>query len=181
MGETVAGTGKDYSDVVMLTLGNGVGGGIILNGRIFEGGIIGGSELGHTVVVNNGRQCSCGRRGCLEAYASLPALLNSIKDETGPDLELKEIFVKAETDEKVKAVLDKYIRILGTAIVNFVNIFRPQLVLLGGNMSAYVPYLLEEIKEMMKFESFGGSNGMIPELEVAQLGDKAGVIGAANL
>ena len=181
MGETVAGAGKDYSDVVMVTLGNGVGGGIVLNGKIFEGGIIGGSELGHTVIVHNGRQCSCGRKGCLEAYASVPALLNSIRDEIGLDLSVNEVFERAAEDEKIRTVIKKYAEILGTGIVNFVNVFRPQLILLGGNLSDHIPFFLDDIKAMMKYECFGGSNGMIPELEVAQLGDKAGVIGAANL
>ncbi len=181
MGETVAGAGRDHSDVVMVTLGNGVGGGIILGGKIFEGGIIGGSELGHTVIRQGGRQCSCGRKGCLEAYASIPALLNEVREKTGLDLSVKEVFGKTETDERIKEVVRDYVRTLGTGIVNFVNVFRPQLVLLGGNLSEQIPCFLEEIREMMKEECFGGSNGMIPELEAAQLGDRAGVIGAANL
>ena len=180
MGETVAGAGKDYSDVVMLTLGNGVGGGIILNDRIFEGGIIGGSELGHTVIVYDGRPCSCGRKGCLEAYTSVPALLNAVKEATGSELTLAEVFHNIN-DDRIKQVLRQYTDILGSGIVNFVNVFRPQLVLLGGKMSEYVPYFLDEIREKMKNECFGGSNGMIPELQVAQLGDLAGVIGAASL
>ncbi len=77
LGEAVAGAGKDYSDVVMFTLGGGVGGGIILGGQVFEGGIMGGSEVGHQVVRVNGRRCTCGRKGCLEAYVSVPALQRS--------------------------------------------------------------------------------------------------------
>ncbi|MBQ6559335.1 MAG: ROK family protein [Erysipelotrichaceae bacterium] len=180
MGETVAGAGKEYSDVVMLTLGNGVGGGIILNGKVFEGGIIGGSELGHTVIVHDGRPCSCGRKGCLEAYVSVPALLKEIKEKSGMDLSVREVFEKID-DEKINMVLKQYTEMLGTGIVNFVNVFRPQLVLLGGNLSDHIPYFLDDLREMMNKECFGGSNGMIPELQVAQLGDKAGVIGAANL
>ena len=74
LGETTAGAGKDYSDLVMFTLGNGVGGGIVIHGEIFEGGIMGGSEVGHMVVTANGKPCTCGRKGCLESYVSVHAL-----------------------------------------------------------------------------------------------------------
>lgn len=73
----MAGAGKEYSDVVMFTLGAGVGGGIILNGQVFEGGIMGGSEVGHQVIRVNGRLCTCGRKGCLEVYVSVPSLLKA--------------------------------------------------------------------------------------------------------
>ena len=83
LGEAVAGAGKDYSDVVMFTLGGGVGGGIILNGSVFEGGIMGGSEIGHMVIHADGKLCTCGRRGCLEAYVSVPALVRAAEEATG--------------------------------------------------------------------------------------------------
>lgn len=182
LGEAAAGAGKDYADVVMFTLGNGVGGGIILNGEVFEGGMMGGSELGHMVVRYNGRQCTCGRKGCLEAYASIPALLKSAAQVLGHEVTLEEIFdlyQKENTD--ITEVIEQYEQMLGTGIVNVVNIFRPQMILIGGMISPYASLMLDELKKIVKEDSFGGSSDLIPEIETAQLGDKAGMIGAANL
>ncbi|MBQ3375513.1 MAG: ROK family protein [Erysipelotrichaceae bacterium] len=182
LGEQIAGAGKDHSEVVMFTLGNGVGGGIILNGHIFEGGIMGGSELGHMTVRSDGRECTCGRKGCLEAYASIPALLAAACQEAGHEVSLKQVFEGyRNNDEAMVKVVKEYIHMLGTGVVNIVNIFRPQLVLLGGNLSPYAELLLDDIRTMMQNECFGGSHSDIPVLEVAKLGSRAGIIGAANL
>lgn len=177
LGEAAAGAGAEYSDVVMFTLGNGVGGGIILNGQIFEGGIMGGSEIGHMVIRANGRRCTCGRKGCLEAYASVPALMHS-----AGGLVPEEIFRKIDEDDiDMKEVLEHYTEMLGTAIVNIVNMYRPQLILIGGQMSQYAEYLIKPLKIMMEDDAFGGKYGMIPEIAAAKLGSNAGIIGAANL
>ncbi|MGI6511221.1 MAG: type I phosphomannose isomerase catalytic subunit [Catenisphaera adipataccumulans] len=182
LGEAVAGAGKDYSDVVMFTLGNGVGGGLILNGEVFEGGIMGGSEIGHTVVRVNGRPCTCGRRGCLEAYASVPALLRAAKEASGKDMPLDEIFRKATHGNiDMQEVVEQYEQMLGTGIVNIVNIFRPQLVLLGGKISEHADVLIPPLEEIMARDCFGGPNSSVPKLAVAELGDYAGMIGAASL
>ncbi len=180
LGEAVAGAGKQYNDVVLLTLGNGVGGGIILNGEVFDGGIMGGSEVGHMVVRANGRACTCGRKGCLEAYSSVPALINAASLRKNKDMTLQEIF-RERTDIDIEEVIEQYTEMLGTGIVNIVNLFRPQLVLLGGAMSEYADTLIPSLRKMMEEDSFGGRHGMIPEIGVAELGDEAGMIGAANL
>ena len=182
LGEAVAGAGKDYSDVVMFTLGNGVGGGIILNGEVFEGGMLGGSEVGHMVIRVNGRQCTCGRKGCLEAYASVPALIKAASQAAEKEMTLDEIFEKAaEGDTAMTEVLEQYELMLGTGIVNIVNMYRPQLILLGGMISEHADVLLDPIRKMMKEDCFGGPHGMIPEIAVAELGTNASMIGAANL
>ena len=194
LGEAVAGAGKEYSDVVMFTLGGGVGGGIILNGQVFEGGIMGGSEVGHQVVRVNGRRCSCGRRGCLEAYVSVPALVRAAEEAAGRILTPAEIFRGAakgnidlqEIVERSAKVLgveidEQYEEMLGTGIVNIVNMFRPQLILLGGAMSGHAQEMIGPIRAMMKRDCFGGEHGMIPEIAAAELGSSAGMIGAANL
>jgi len=111
-----------------------VGTGVILDGSIYECSGIGGSELGHMVIVENGEPCTCGRRGCLEAYASAPALVREAARATGREMTPEEIFAAAKEDPAVKEVTDTYIRRLGTGIVNAVNIFRPRLVLLGGGI-----------------------------------------------
>jgi len=182
LGEAVAGAGKDYSDVVMFTLGNGVGGGIILNGEVFEGGMLGGSEVGHMVIKVNGRQCTCGRKGCLEAYASVPALIKAASQAAEKEMTLDEIFDDASKgDTAMTEVLEQYELMLGTGIVNIVNMYRPQLILLGGMISEHADVLLELIRKMMKEDCFGGPHGMIPEIAVAELGTNASMIGAANL
>lgn len=182
LGETVAGAGKECQDVIMLTLGTGVGGGIILDGKIYEGKGIGGSELGHMVIVENGEPCTCGRSGCLEAYASATALVRSAEHATGKKLSPQEIFEGAQGDNSaLKKVVDLYIRRLGTGIVNIVNIFRPQLVLLGGGLSGQGEKLVEPLRDIVKERCFGGDKGELPEIEIAVLGNEAGMIGAASL
>lgn len=166
----------------MLTLGAGVGGGIILDGSIYEGMGAGGSELGHMVIVEGGEPCTCGRRGCLEAYVSVTALCRDAFRAAGRELTLEEIFDGArDGDEILSGVLESYIRRLGVGIVNIVNIFRPQLVILGGEICPQGESLLEPLREMMKEGCFGGSRGWIPEIELAELGKQAGMIGAASL
>ncbi len=182
LGEALAGAGKDDSDVVMFTLGNGVGGGIILNGEVFEGGMMGGSEVGHQVIRVNGRLCTCGRKGCLEAYVSVPALLRAASQAAGKDMSLAEIFESAKKGNlDMQEVLENYTLSLGQGIVNIVNLFRPQLIIIGGEMSAYAEALLPQLRKIMEEDCFGGAAGQIPEIAIAQLGSNAGMIGAANL
>ncbi len=182
LGEVVAGTAKDYQDAILLTLGTGVGGGIILDGRIFESKAIGGSEVGHMVIVEGGESCTCGRRGCLEAYASATGLKKAARNAFGRDVSPEELFrLAGEKDRTAQKVVDDYIRRLGIGVVNLVNIFRPQIVLLGGGVCAQGETLLTPIWEMMRKECFGGEYGELPELAIAGLGSRAGVIGAASL
>ena len=182
LGETIAGAGKECSDVVMITLGTGVGGVVVLDGEIYEGRGIGGSELGHMVIVENGEPCTCGRRGCLEAYASATALKREAKRASKKELIPSEIFALAKQgDPAMKEVVEIYIRRLGLGIVNIVNIFRPQLVLLGGGISGQGESLLVPLRRILREECFGGERGDVPEIEEAVLGNNAGIIGAAGL
>lgn len=182
LGEETAGAGRAYSDVALFTLGNGVGGGLIINGEVFEGGMMGGSEVGHMVVKAGGRPCTCGRKGCLEAYASVPALLFSARTAIHREIDLDVIFdLAGKNDPVMVQVVEQYAQMLGTGIVNIVNLFRPQLIVLGGQISAYAEYLIPLLKEQIKEESFGKESGSIPEISVAELGEEAVIIGAANL
>lgn len=182
LAEAVAGGGRNYSDIVMITLGTGVGGGIILDGEIYNGRGAGGTELGHMVIVENGERCTCGRKGCLEAYASAAALKREAYRAGGRELEPEEIFGLAKKGDPImKAVVDTYIHRLGLGIVNIVNIFRPQLILLGGGISRQGDVLLEPLRRIVQKECFGGEKNFVPEIEAAELGNDAGIIGAANL
>jgi predicted NBD/HSP70 family sugar kinase len=166
----------------MFTLGGGVGGGMILSGRVFEGGIMGGSEIGHMVVRAGGRVCTCGRKGCLEAYVSMGALLKDAEKAAGRILSADEVFaLYRKNDPTIVPVVKEYIDTLGVGIVNIVNIFRPQLILIGGLLSAYAGDLIGPLKKIAEEQSFGGRHGMIPEIKAAELGKNAGLIGAANL
>ncbi|MBE6128811.1 MAG: ROK family protein [Erysipelotrichaceae bacterium] len=180
LGETIAGAGRDYSDLVLFTLGNGVGGGIVINGEIFEGGVIGGSEVGHMVIRAGGRQCTCGRRGCLESYVSQAALLESASAALGREVSVAEVFDMRD-DERIRPVLDEYTESLGCGIVNIVNMFRPQAILLGGLMTEYAAFLIDDLKKIMQEQCFGGRHGMIPDIACAKLGKEAAIIGAASL
>lgn len=182
LGEAVSGAGKGVDNLVMLTLGTGVGGGIILNGSLFEGSLLGGVELGHTTLKSDGELCTCGRKGCLEAYASATAMRREAKKVYGESREPFDIFNAAQSgDEKAQKIVDAYIQDLGAGIVNLVNIFRPEKFLLGGGIAAQGEVLMQPIRELMKKECFAGSRSELPELLQASLGNTAGMIGAANL
>ena len=182
LGEATAGAGREYQDVVMVTLGMGVGGGVFLDGELFAGKNIGGSELGHMVIVENGELCTCGRHGCLEAYASSTGLKRDAFRITQKEMTPGEIFAGAAAgDKELKDLTDLYARRLGTGLVNIVNIFRPQLVLLGGELTEQVRTLLPGLRQMMKENCFGGEDSECPDIEIAALGNDAGVIGAASL
>lgn len=197
LGEAVAGAGRSACDIVMLTLGTGVGGGILLNGKIFGGQLTGGCELGHMVIYENGEMCTCGRKGCLEAYASATALVRDTKRAMQKDADsvlwkmcegdlqnvtAKMPFDAAEGgDQTAQKIVEDYICHLSTGITSIVNIFRPEMVLLGGGVSVQGHTLTDKINQRLKIECFGGVHGQIPEVKIAELGNKAGMIGAASL
>lgn len=195
-GETVAGAAKGCRDVVMLTLGTGIGGGVVCDMKLQEGGSAGGMELGHTLLVMDGEPCTCGRRGCVEAYASATAL---IRDATRaarahPESLLAELC--RENGEMngivpfaamkrgcpaAKEVVDNYIHYLGEAIVDCVNIWRPQVVLLGGGLSHEGDPLIVPLNEYIRTRCFAEERGAVPEVRAALLGNDAGLVGAALL
>lgn len=195
LGESTFGCGKNYSTTVMLTLGTGVGGGIVIDGRLFEGNRSAGAELGHSVIALDGERCTCGRRGCLEAYASAGALVRATRrameaDRTSAMWEIGSVdhvdgstaFRYAERgDAAAQAVVDRYIRALAAGITNLANELRPEAVILGGGLSAEGERLCRPLREIVDREIFGGSDGPSVEVLTATLGNRAGVLGAAAL
>ena len=148
-GETLAGAAAGYKDVVVITLGTGVGGGIIIDGKIYTGfnGFAG--ELGHMVIQYGGRQCTCGRKGCIEAYASATGLINMTKEamQAHPDSALWKVAPTLEDvngktaydgmrmgDKVACEVVDTYQNYLGAGLTNYVNIFQPEVLLIGGGI-----------------------------------------------
>ena len=196
-GEVVAGAAKGSRHVVMLTLGTGVGGGVVCDMVLQEGGAAGGMELGHCLLVMDGEQCTCGRKGCIEAYASASALTRQAVEaaKANPASLLNELckgdyskmngmipFQAARKGDAVaQQVVDNYIKYLGESIVNFINIWRPEKVLLGGGVSNEGDPLVVPLNEYVRPRCFAGERGYVAPIAVAALGNDAGLIGAAAL
>ena len=194
LGETKFGCGKDYNSTVMLTLGTGVGGGIVLDGKLVEGNRSAGAELGHSVIVAGGEQCTCGRKGCLEAYASATALIRDTKRAmlANKDSKMWEIgsidnvsgktaFDYMECDSAAKAVVENYIEKLGVGITNLANELRPEAVILGGGVCAQGDTLIKPLQAFVDKEIFAGAKGPQVKLVTATLENSAGLLGAAAL
>lgn len=177
LGEMAAGAAKGCEDVLLLTVGRGVGSGLVHNGRLYDG-----AEFGHMVIEEDGRTCSCGRKGCLEAYVSVTALRKETQEKLGRAMEWEELWSAASGgDEDAKALAEGYIRRLSTGVVNLVNILHPKMVVIGGNLAAYGETWLEPLKESVSTKTFGGAHSTMPEIKAGILGRKAGTLGAANL
>ena len=185
---------KGCENMVMITLGTGVGGGIVAEGMLLEGNKSAGAELGHMVIVANGEQCTCGRKGCLEAYSSATALIRDTKRamEAHKDSKMWEIgsldkvtgktaFDYRETDPYAKEVVDAYIEHLAFGITNVANIFRPETVLLGGGVCAEGDNLVKPLQKLLDRDIFAGELGPQVSIRIAELGNSAGLLGAAAL
>lgn len=194
LGEAKFGCGQKYSTTVMLTLGTGVGGGIVIDGKLFEGNRSAGAELGHSAIVAGGELCTCGRRGCLEAYASATALIRDTKRAmlANEDSQMWQIgsvdavtgktaFEFQKTDESAKAVVENYIEKLGAGIVNLANELRPEAIILGGGVCHEGDNLILPLRSIMNRDLFAGSRGPRVEILTAVLGNRAGILGAAAL
>ena len=194
LGEAIFGAGKEFDDMIMLTLGTGVGGGIVVDNRLIEGNKGAGAELGHAVIEVDGEECTCGRRGCLEAYASATALIRDTKRamQAHPDSKMWEIgdinavtgkvaFDYKDVDEYAKQVVDNYIEKLACGITNYANVFRPQAVILGGGVCAQGDNLIKPLQKIVDRDVFAGELGPKCEVRVATLENTAGILGAVAL
>lgn len=196
-GEYLAGGGKGYENVVVITLGTGVGGGVIIDGKIYTGFNFCGAELGHTVIEYNGRACTCGRKGCFEAYSSATALIASTKKAMEEHKESKLWTIaggsldgvdgktafdgmRAEDETAVK-VVKEYIEYLGCGLTNMVNIFQPQILLIGGGICKEGDNLTKPLREIIARDSYCIDEKLLPKLDICRLGNDAGIIGAAFL
>ncbi len=195
LGEAKYGAGKAYEDCALITIGTGIGSGIVIGGKLFEGFRGAGTEFGHTVIRQNGELCTCGRRGCYEIYASATALIRLTREEMQrnrnslmwrfaislDDADGKTAFSAAQKhDASAKAVLSEYFAALGEGIVNLVNLLRPQAVLLGGGVSAAGEKLLTPLREYVYPRLYVSEQYAPFELLLASLGNDAGLFGAAE-
>ena len=196
LGEAVAGAAKGTKSSVMITLGTGVGGGIIIDGKVYSGFNYAGAELGHIVIEHDGRQCSCGRKGCWEAYSSATALIKMTKEKLEECHARKRKTIMADAprisgrtafdamragDEAGKEVVETYLSYLGTGMVNIVNIFQPEVISVGGGVSGEGQWLVDALLVKIRAEEYG--HGVVPgtKVRIAQLGNDAGIVGAAVL
>lgn len=196
LGEALAGAAKGAQSCVCITLGTGVGGGIIIDGKIYGGFNFAGAELGHTVIQVDGELCTCGRQGCWEAYASATALINQTRQAMVNHPE-SEMWKLAEDLDKVsgrtafdamragdpvgKAVVDRYIHYVSCGLINVINIFQPEVLCIGGGICKEGDTLLKPLQEQIRMERYSKYSSHQTRLCIATLGNDAGIIGAAFL
>lgn len=200
LGEAKFGSAKNYNNVILITLGTGVGGGLFLNGQMYEGVDGKGAELGHmTIDPFNGRLCTCGEKGCIEAYASATALIKDAKValKENPKSEImdlvdgdmskigaKQIFDAAKHEDEVAIKLvNQYVEYLCYGLINYINIFRPEVILLSGGVSNAGEFLTSKVNAKLEEKHYGFgtvNNKKIPVL-IATLGSDTGIFGAAAL
>ena len=146
LGEKWLGAGKNSENFVCLTIGTGIGGGIILNGDIFRGDTYVAGEFGHIQIVKSGEECLCGKKGCYERYASATALVKMVKEKTGKTLNGKEIFeLEKSGDKEIKEIVDRWIDYFTDGLSTIAYIFNPPLVVIGGGVTKQGEYLLNRI------------------------------------
>lgn len=194
LAEYAAGSGKGYRSLVAVTIGTGVGGGIVLDGRIWEGFNGAGAEIGHIVTVPGGRICSCGNRGCLETYCSATALINDTKEAmiNDPTSKLWEICKSTDDvngqsaylaaglgDATAKKVINKFIRYLSIGVANIITLLQPEVVCIGGGMSAEGETLIAPLSELVSQSGVIKSLSKKTKITAAVLLNDAGIVGAA--
>ena len=197
-GEAVAGAAKGYANSVMITLGTGVGGGIIIDNKVYSGFNHAGAELGHIVIEYDGVQCSCGRKGCWEAYSSATALIRMTREkiaEVGHTTKMWDMIggnldnvsgrtafnAAREGDKAGQEVVDKYVGYLASGLASIINIFQPEVLSIGGGISNEKDNLLNPVKERIKGETYSRDNIKATDIRIATLRNDAGIIGAAVL
>lgn len=198
LGEVICGAAKGEENVVVVTLGTGVGGGIVANGKINRGSFFGAGEIGHQVInYDQGLPCGCGRKGCWEQYASATALIRQAKnavsehtdskilalakDGNAENINAKVVFDAAQAgDEVANNVLQGYFRYIACGVTNIINTLEPSMIVLGGGMSAQKEYLTNPVAKYVQEEMYGGLS-LKTKIKAATLGNDAGIIGAAFL
>lgn len=196
LGEFCAGAAKEVNSCVCITLGTGVGGGVIIDGKVFSGANFAGTELGHTVINVGGEPCSCGRKGCWEAYASATALVRQTRRamEADKDSKMWEIAGSLDNvdgrtafdamragDKSGTAVVDQYIYYIAVGLIDMINIFQPEILCIGGGICKEGETLLAPLRKYIEAERYSKHSAKQTRLCVAELGNDAGVIGAACL
>ena len=196
VGEWLCGAGPGTQQFIVVTLGTGVGGGLILNGKLYSGsGMVG--EVGHMVIQHGGAPCNCGRRGCWEAYASATGLIRMTREamEAHPESLLHTVAAQngcvegrtafdaaVQGDETALGLCRDYVSYLAAGVTNLINILQPEAVAIGGGVAAAPDrLLLTPLREIVERECYPRHTGQLPRIVRAELGNDAGIIGAALL
>ena len=196
LAESVAGAAKGAEHSVTITLGTGVGGGIVINRKIYSGFNDAAAELGHIVIMHDGELCTCGRKGCWEAYASATALIRQTKEaaEKNPQslinklidgdyskIDAKTVFDAAkQNDETALKVVERYINYVAEGLIDIINIFTPEVLVIGGGVCKEGEYLLKPLREIVSRGVYSKEVAQT-QIKVAEMGNDAGIIGAAML
>ena len=189
LGETMYGAGQGARNVVFLTVGTGIGGAVVIDGKLFNGFANRGTELGHVPLIANGEPCACGSIGCLEHYASTSALVrrfNNRAAEAGRSFSGEEINgelivrLYKEGDKLATECLDEHCDFLGHGIAGFINIFSPQRIVIGGGLSEAGDFYIQKVSERAHRYVMADC-AVNTRIMAASLGNKAGSIGAASL
>ncbi|MGB9621119.1 MAG: ROK family protein [Brevinematia bacterium] len=193
LGEIVFGVAKGKKNVIGITLGTGIGGGIVIDGKLYRGSKNYAGEIGHITIVPNGLQCNCGKFGCWEAYASATSIIKEalsykrrgietkLKDYPEERIEAKTIFDLAkEGDKFCEGIVNRAFFYLGIGISSLINIFNPEMIVIGGGMSLAGDYLLNPVKEIALQNTMPPLRDEV-EIVISRSGNNAGMLGAAGL
>ena len=196
LGEQWKGAGNNEKNVSFITLGTGVGGGLVSDGSLIHGAVDAAGEVGHITVEPYGYECTCGKKGCLEQYASATGIVRLARDLTADHPEESELKILVENDEVIDAkrifdsakagdtyanhVVDRFSFYLGLALGNIANILNPSTIVLGGGVSQAGDFLVDRVRKVVEEFTFPTIRP-ITKIKIAELGNDAGMIGAASL
>ena len=190
LGESRYGNAKDATDVVFLTIGTGIGGTLIINGQLWGGYRNRGTELGHSIIMLDGKKCSCGASGCLEAYASVTALIEDYKEKLSkknisftPEAKINGKYIVSQylkNEECAVEVMNNHFKYIAAGLVGIINFFAPQKIILGGGITESGDFYLENITRLTMPQAMNETSEFV-SIEAASLGNKAGFCGAAAL
>lgn len=181
--ESKIGALKDYKRSIFLTLGTGIGGAVIINGKLLDTGELPGCEFGHIIIQKDGIKCNCGNSGCFEKYASMKALKNNLRNSLGLDentrgQELLDMIRKNGEDKRIKKIVDEYIEYLSIGMSNLINIFEPEAIGIGGSFVYFSDVLLEKLKNNIQNKEYLFNKRKELIIVPAALGNDAGIIGS---
>lgn len=176
---------KQYKRSVFLTLGTGIGGAVIIDGKLLDTGNLPGCEFGHMIIQKDGIKCNCGKNGCFEKYASMKAFKTNLRNALGFDVatrgqELLDMIRKNPDDEKINAVVDEFIEFLSIGISNLINVFEPEAVGIGGSFVYFADVLLERLKQNIEKKRYLFNYRDEIVIVPAALGNDAGIIGSVK-
>ena len=181
LGEMWMGAAKEKKNFLCLTIGTGIGGGIVLEGELLRGEGSVAAEFGHIQIVKNGNQCGCGSKGCYQSYASTTALLKLAEEKTGKKLNGKEIFDEVHKNNiKYKEIVDEWVDYFTDGLATLIYIFNPSLIVIGGGVSKQGDFLKEIFKKSLEKKVMKNYLDIL-EIKMAERGNDAGMLGAAYL